>query len=300
MAGGRRPRLQRWPARRLGRGQRRAAHPVGRPGRSARIPGRLPRRPRRFTLRAGAGRAEGRPGSSPPWGGRPGSRSRVVSGLALLPDGSYGHAWAELWPGAGFRQTPPSGSSRPRPPCSGWPSGAGAGRSTWSCWRARRGSCQFGPLDDRAHQLTKRYGRFTAVDAIDLDGSEGRAVRFPRPNGAGKTTTLRMIAGILRPTSGTVRIARRRHPGPDRWRPRPHLGFIPDRPFIYDKLTGAEFLRFVAGLYGQDGAGRRAPRSTSCSSCSSWTEWKDELVEATATGCARSSSSRARSCTGPK
>ena len=56
------------------------------------------------------------------------------------------------------------------------------------------------------HALTKRYGAFTAVDAIDLQIPRGQLFGFLGPNGAGKTTTLRMIAGILRPTSGTVRI----------------------------------------------------------------------------------------------
>src|SRR5689334_11097881 len=100
--------------------------------------------------------------------------------------------------------------------------------------------------------LTKRYGSFTAVDAIDLAVPRGELFGFLGPNGAGKTTTLRMIAGILRPTSGRVAIA-----GIDIVdNPRAakaKLGFIPDRPFIYEKLTGAEFLRFVAGLYEQSG-----------------------------------------------
>lgn len=55
--------------------------------------------------------------------------------------------------------------------------------------------------------LTKKYGAFTAVDAIDLFVPKGELFGFLGPNGAGKTTTLRMIAGILRPTAGTVRIA---------------------------------------------------------------------------------------------
>ena len=100
--------------------------------------------------------------------------------------------------------------------------------------------------------LTKRYGSFTAVDGLDLEVPRGELFGFLGPNGAGKTTTLRMIAGILRPTSGTVRIA-----GVDvaaePARAKAQLGFIPDRPFIYEKLTGSEFLCFVAGLYEQSG-----------------------------------------------
>lgn len=100
--------------------------------------------------------------------------------------------------------------------------------------------------------LTKRYGKFTAVDGISLEIPPGTLYGLLGPNGAGKTTTMRMIAGILRPTSGSVTVAGYdivSHPMQAKQR----LGFIPDRPFVYDKLTGAEFLRFVAGLYGQSG-----------------------------------------------
>ncbi len=102
------------------------------------------------------------------------------------------------------------------------------------------------------NNLTKRYGRFTAVDGINLTIPAGELYGLLGPNGAGKTTTMRMIAGILQPTAGSIRIAGidvREDPIGAKSR----LGFIPDRPFVYDKLTGAEFLRFVAGLYGQDG-----------------------------------------------
>ena len=104
----------------------------------------------------------------------------------------------------------------------------------------------------RLTDLTKRYGSFTAVDHISLDVPRGELFGFLGPNGAGKTTTLRMIAGILQPTTGTVTIA-----GHDiaiePVAAKQKLGFIPDRPYVYDKLTGAEFLRFVAALYGQEG-----------------------------------------------
>src|ERR1051325_5985514 len=100
--------------------------------------------------------------------------------------------------------------------------------------------------------LTKRYGSFTAVNNIDLSVPRGELFGFLGPNGAGKTTTLRMIAGILRPTSGTVHIG-----GIDLaaqpTAAKSKLGFVPDRPFIYEKLSGSEFLRFVAGLYNQEG-----------------------------------------------
>ena len=103
------------------------------------------------------------------------------------------------------------------------------------------------------NSLTKRYGRFIAVDGINLTIPKGELYGLLGPNGAGKTTTMRMIAGILQPTSGVVKIS-----GIDIQKDplvaKSRLGFIPDRPFVYDKLTGVEFLRFVAGLYGMSGA----------------------------------------------
>jgi ABC-2 type transport system ATP-binding protein len=125
--------------------------------------------------------------------------------------------------------------------------------------------------------LTKRYGDFTAVDAVTLEVRRGEIFGFLGPNGAGKTTTLRMIAGILLPSSGTVRIA-----GVDvvrdPIRAKSRLGFIPDRPFIYEKLTGAEFLRFVAGLYGHSGPDTEH-RARELLTLFDLDEWRDELVE---------------------
>ena len=129
----------------------------------------------------------------------------------------------------------------------------------------------------RLSSLSKRYGSFTAVDTIDLDVPRGELFGFLGPNGAGKTTTLRMIAGILRPTAGRIEIA-----GIDIVRdPRAAkatLGFIPDRPFIYEKLTGAEFLRFVAGLYDQSGK-EVEHRARELLALFDLEEWRDELVE---------------------
>lgn len=125
--------------------------------------------------------------------------------------------------------------------------------------------------------LTKTYGSFVAVDQLDLHVPRGELFGFLGPNGAGKTTTLRMIAGILRPTAGKVTLG-----GDDVVKnpmsAKQRLGFIPDRPFVYEKLTGAEFLRFVAGLYGQEGdiVERRIDELLEVFELSMW---KDELVE---------------------
>jgi ABC-2 type transport system ATP-binding protein len=129
----------------------------------------------------------------------------------------------------------------------------------------------------RLIHLTKQYGRFTAVDNIDLVVPSGELFGFLGPNGAGKTTTFRMIAGILQPTSGTVEIG-----GVDvLQRPleaKARLGFIPDRPFVYDKLTGGEFLRFAAALYGQQGVAVER-RIDELLELFELTRWKDELTE---------------------
>jgi ABC-2 type transport system ATP-binding protein len=129
----------------------------------------------------------------------------------------------------------------------------------------------------RLQSLTKTYGKFVAVDQLDLHVPRGELFGFLGPNGAGKTTTLRMIAGILRPTAGRIWL------GGDDLHAQPmaakaRLGFIPDRPFVYEKLTGAEFLRFVAGLYGQDG-NRIERRIDELLELFELSEWKHELIE---------------------
>jgi ABC-2 type transport system ATP-binding protein len=125
--------------------------------------------------------------------------------------------------------------------------------------------------------LTKRYGAFTAVNAINLEVPRGELFGFLGPNGAGKTTTLRMIAGIVRPTAGSVKIAGI-DLAVDPIAAKSRLGFIPDRPFIYEKLTGAEFLRFVAGLYNQEGP-QVEHRARELLALFDLEEWRDELVE---------------------
>ncbi len=128
------------------------------------------------------------------------------------------------------------------------------------------------------NSLTKNYGNFTALKELSLTVPRGMLYGLLGPNGAGKTTALRIIAGILQPTSGTVTLGGfdvQKEPE----RAKSRLGFIPDRPFVYEKLTGAEFLRFVAGLYGQNGneVDRRIDELLSVWELSAW---RDELLEA--------------------
>jgi ABC-2 type transport system ATP-binding protein len=107
--------------------------------------------------------------------------------------------------------------------------------------------------------LTKRFGEAPAVDNLNLQVRAGEIFGFLGPNGAGKTTTIKMLVGLLRPTAGQALIG-----GHDiQAQPLPAkalIGFVPDTPFLYEKLTGAEFLRFIGQLYSMppQQAGRRA------------------------------------------
>jgi ABC-2 type transport system ATP-binding protein len=107
------------------------------------------------------------------------------------------------------------------------------------------------------HNLTKKYGSFTAVDDISLTVSRGEIYGFLGPNGAGKTTTIRILAGLSVPTSGTVRVAGI-DLGDDGARAKAIIGYVPDRPYLYEKLTGRELLRFVVNLYGKEWEGCEA------------------------------------------
>jgi ABC-2 type transport system ATP-binding protein len=99
--------------------------------------------------------------------------------------------------------------------------------------------------------LTKRYGDFTAVDDISLSVSPGEIYGFLGPNGAGKTTTIRILAGLSLPTSGVVKIAGIDVTS-DGTKTKSILGYVPDRPYLYEKLTGRELLEFVVNLYGRE------------------------------------------------
>lgn len=96
--------------------------------------------------------------------------------------------------------------------------------------------------------LTKKYGSKPALHGLDLVLKAGEVFALLGPNGAGKTTTLKILAGLVRPTSGSARVS-----GcdvvTDSLRARQMLSYVPDEPYLYDKLTGREFLRMVAELH---------------------------------------------------
>jgi ABC-2 type transport system ATP-binding protein len=125
--------------------------------------------------------------------------------------------------------------------------------------------------------LVKKYGSFTAVDGLSLEARPGEIHGFLGPNGAGKTTTINLIAGLLKPTSGRI-VVNGHDLATDAAAAKASLGFIPDRPFVYEKLTAGEFLRFHAGLYGLSGSGV-GDRVGEMLELFELAEWEQELVE---------------------
>jgi ABC-2 type transport system ATP-binding protein len=96
--------------------------------------------------------------------------------------------------------------------------------------------------------VTKRFGTFTAVDNVSLTVGPGEFFGFLGPNGAGKTTTIKMMTGLYMPTSGICLVDG--HDVHSNSLPaKRSFGYVPDQPFLYDKLTGREFLYFVGGLF---------------------------------------------------
>jgi len=102
-------------------------------------------------------------------------------------------------------------------------------------------------------EVTRKYGRNVAVDRLSLAVRPGELFALLGPNGAGKTTTIKMLAGLLRPDSGTVSVCGRDVAEDTRLATRA-LGYVPDEAFLYEKLSGREFLEFVAEMHGMDRA----------------------------------------------
>lgn len=126
--------------------------------------------------------------------------------------------------------------------------------------------------------LTKLYRGLRAVDNLNLEIKEGVVFGFLGPNGAGKTTTIKMMAGVLKPTSGEVIINGidvSKEPAEAKRR----IGFIPDQPFLYEKLTGLEFLQFVAGLYNLDHSPSLNGHMMELLELFELSHWSDELIE---------------------
>ena len=125
--------------------------------------------------------------------------------------------------------------------------------------------------------LTKWFGDVVAVHQLTLSVSKGEIFGFIGPNGAGKTTTLRMMGGILAPTGGSV-IIDGIPMGEKPEEAKRKVGFIPDRPFLYEKLTGLEFLKFTADLYGIEDGPFRERSEELLKQFSLW-HWANELIE---------------------
>lgn len=99
--------------------------------------------------------------------------------------------------------------------------------------------------------VSRTYGQKLAVSHLNLTIEPGELFAFLGPNGAGKTTTIKMLVGLLRPTSGTIRVCGFDVGAEDR-DARRVLSYVPDEPYLYDKLSGREFLRFIVEMYGLD------------------------------------------------
>jgi ABC-2 type transport system ATP-binding protein len=125
--------------------------------------------------------------------------------------------------------------------------------------------------------LSKHYGQLAAVDRLNLKVAAGEIFGFLGPNGAGKTTTIRTMMGVLKPTSGQILLGQY-DVIKDPERAKAITGFIPDRPFIYEKLSGNEFLSFVGSLHRIEPT-RLESRMTELLERLELTPWKDELVE---------------------
>lgn len=126
--------------------------------------------------------------------------------------------------------------------------------------------------------VTKDFGTTVAVDSLTLRVAKGEIYGFIGPNGAGKTTTIRLMGGIIEPTSGRIRIGgidMRKDPVAAK----KIIGFVPDRPFLYEKLTGAEFMKFIGDLYGVE---RRAITSGAERLLKQFAlfDWRHEIIEA--------------------
>jgi ABC-2 type transport system ATP-binding protein len=134
----------------------------------------------------------------------------------------------------------------------------------------------------RVEGVTKRYGTFTAVSDLDLDIEPGKLLGFLGPNGAGKTTTMKMVVGLIRPSSGRVEVG-----GVDVVKDplaaKRQVGYVPDRPNLYERLTALEYMFFVGGLY-EMAKSDAVPRSHELLELFGLGHRRDQLVESSSHG----------------
>lgn len=128
------------------------------------------------------------------------------------------------------------------------------------------------------NQLTKQFDKLTAVNNIDIDVAKGEIFGFLGPNGAGKTTTIKMIAGLLQPSSGSLSICGHQMSNSSALC-RELTGYIPDRPFLYEKLTGAEYLSFIGSLYPQNSNASRHAEAQHYLQLFDIYDWRNNLIE---------------------
>lgn len=105
----------------------------------------------------------------------------------------------------------------------------------------------------KIQHLSKKFGAFSAVENLSLELNSGEFFGFLGPNGAGKTTTIKMITGLISPTAGKIFVDGI-DTQTDSIEAKKRIGYIPDQPFLYDKLTGKEYLFFSGGLYHLKGS----------------------------------------------
>ena len=133
------------------------------------------------------------------------------------------------------------------------------------------------PIMIELKDLTKTYGAYTAVQRLSLSIGRGEIFGFIGPNGAGKTTTIKMMGGVMAPTEGTITIAGIDMQAEPRKAKR-KVGFIPDRPFLYEKLTGLEFMQFTADIYGVPEE-LFPDKAAAILALFSLADWSNELIE---------------------
>lgn len=125
--------------------------------------------------------------------------------------------------------------------------------------------------------LVKDYGPHRAVDGVDICVRAGEVYGFLGPNGAGKTTTIRTMMGLIEPTHGKVSIGGFDIKEQSR-QAKSIVGFVPDRPYLYEKLTATEFLNFLAGVHNIE-TGDAANRIRELLDFFDLTDWTNELIE---------------------